>query len=386
MRPNLLITLLILLAWTSGSAGAVSDNLQLGGYLRGSGSATRLSEPLTGRDSTWLEYRLHQRLDLRWHINATSSLHGGLRTRLFGGDPIRRTPGYNQGLSQRQRLVDLSWKIIDQNSWLLLTEVDRLYLELHHQNLTWRIGRQRVNWGINLLTNPNDIFNMYSIYDYDYPERPGSDAIRMQYFTGADARIDLAVSPARTTRQSIAAALYGFRIANYEIQLLGGYFRNRAALGGGWAGDVHGSGFKGELMVFTADREVGNSVEDVIIATSLDYRFSSGLFAVVELLYNRNGGTRSADRERLELTADRPSLTRYQLASHLSYAFSPVLGSSLTAIYFPRETAIYLSPALTWSVTQNLDLQILGQAFIGGDNTPLENAGRLISAWLQYNF
>ena len=53
--------------------------------------------------------------------------------------------------------------------------------------------RQRINWGQTLVWNPNDIFNAYSYFDFDYIERPGSDAIRLQYYPDYSSAIEMAV-------------------------------------------------------------------------------------------------------------------------------------------------------------------------------------------------
>ena len=37
---------------------------------------------------------------------------------------------------------------------------------------------------MNLVWNPNDLFNAFSFVDFDYEERPGSDALRIQKYTG----------------------------------------------------------------------------------------------------------------------------------------------------------------------------------------------------------
>ena len=58
-----------------------------------------------------------------------------------------------------------------------------------------RIGRQRINWGVNLAWNPNDLFNAYSLIDFDYQERPGSDAIRFQYYMGDLSVLNLQYNP-----------------------------------------------------------------------------------------------------------------------------------------------------------------------------------------------
>ena len=68
---------------------------------------------------------------------------------------------------------------------------DRLFIEWNKEKWNIRIGRQRINWGINLAFNPNDIFNAYNFLDFDYEERPGVDAARVQYYYGSFSGLDL---------------------------------------------------------------------------------------------------------------------------------------------------------------------------------------------------
>ncbi|MFO7576617.1 MAG: hypothetical protein R6W66_02705 [Pelovirga sp.] len=364
-------------------AAQARDRLATAGYLQG--SLLHLAAASDRADQT--EYRLHHRLNLRWDLDAELSLHGGLRTRLFAGDLVRNDPAYSAGLTRDRGLVDLSWTLVEQDSWLLHTIPDRLYLEQAHADWNLRVGRQRVNWGVNLITNPNDIFNMYSIYDVDYPERPGSDALRLQRFLAFNARVELAVSPARALRDSVAAALYAWHRRGYDVQLIAGYYRQQLALGGGWAGNLGGAGFKGETMLFHGtDREEERHQTNVVIATSVDYMFAGGLFLVGELLYNRAGDGQGFQLPAATISAANPSLARYQAAVQLAWRIHPLLNGALTGIYYPQQEALFLSPALTWSLTQNTDLQVLGQFFNGGSEAPFADAGNLLFGSLTYNF
>ena len=49
-----------------------------------------------------------------------------------------------------------------------------------NEKLQLRVGRQRINWGINTTWNPNDIFNSYNIYDVILINEP--DTIRMCHY------------------------------------------------------------------------------------------------------------------------------------------------------------------------------------------------------------
>ena len=90
-----------------------------------------------------------------------------------------------------QGFVDLSWNILNEQSFFLNTTIDRLWVDLNYGKFQARIGRQRINWGQTLVWNPNDIFNAYSFFDFDYIERPGSDAVRLQYYPGSSSALKL---------------------------------------------------------------------------------------------------------------------------------------------------------------------------------------------------
>ncbi len=388
MKLKMTYILLPLMAVLLASAGLPSltnaqnwDDWRVTGYVQGNPVriAAELPEPIG--DETWMEYRLQNRLNVRWNATSDLTFYWQMRTRMFAGDLVRDIPGYAEGIDHDGGLVDLSWLIFEQDDWLLHYIPDRLYAEWDTADWNIRLGRQRVNWGVNMITNPNDIFNIYSFYDFDYPERPGSDAIRLQRHLGFGSRLELAVSPARDLERSVAAALYSFNTRGYDIQLISGYYRERFTAGAGWAGDFRGAGIKGETM-FYADEDETN----FIASASVDYMFDNSLFMVAELLYNAEGGRDQFQLMAEELTPDNPSFSRYQATSQLSYPIHPLVDGTLAAIYYPDEEAVFVSPSLRWSVITDLDFQILGQFFAGSDDSAFANAGNLITGQLKYSF
>ena len=377
----LLAALLVLAGLPSASNAQNRDNLRISGYVQGNPVriAAELPEPLG--DETWMEYRFQNRLNVRWDAASDLTFYWQMRTRMFAGDLVRDIPGYADGIDHDDGLMNLSWLIFDQDDWLLHYIPDRLYAEWDTRDWNIRVGRQRVNWGVNMITNPNDIFNIYSFYDFDAPERPGSDAVRLQRYLGFDSRLELAVSPARDLERSIAAALYSFHTRGYDIQLISGYYRERFAMGAGWAGDYRGAGIKGETMLY-ADADETN----FIASASVDYMFDNRMFLVTEVLYNADGGREDFQLMAEELTPDNPSFSKYQITSQVTYPIHPLVDGSLAVIYYPDEEAVFVSPSVSWSVITDLDFRILGQFFTGSDDSAFANAGNLITAQLTYNF
>ncbi len=90
------------------------------------------------------------------------------------------------------------------------------------------LGRQRINWGQTFVWNPNDIFNAYSYFDFDYIERPGSDAVRLQYFPSSSSVAEFAVK-VDDENDITAAGLYRFNKWGYDIQFLAGLCQQRGS-------------------------------------------------------------------------------------------------------------------------------------------------------------
>ncbi len=384
-RPAKVLALIMCAALAS--TVHTAEDWHVGGYVQAGPVyiSARLPEPIGNQDFT--EYRLQNRLNIRWNASPDLTFHWQTRTRLFAGDLVREFPQYVEDIDTDDGLVDLSWMVIQRDNWLLHHIPDRLYAEWRIDDWDIRVGRQRVNWGGNMITNPNDIFNIYSVYDFDYPERPGSDAIRIQRHLDFTSRIEVAVSPGRKSRDSVAAALYAFDLNGYDVQVIGGYYRDRLTTGAGWAGNLRGAGIKGETM-FYADINSGEDGRDTnfITALSIDYMFENGLFAVAEVLYNRAGGLDEFTLLEEQLAPDNPSFSTYQATTQLTYPIHPLLDGSLAAIWYPDESALFLSPSLTWSVTQDVDFRVLGQFFTGGSDSVFSDAGTLVTASLTYNF
>jgi hypothetical protein len=359
----------------------------LGGYLQAMPVriSADLPEPFTS-DAFW-EYRFQNRLDATWYINSEVTLNGSLRTRFFAGDLVEDIPFYADAIDNDPGFMNLSVMLADSDTWILHTIPDRLNLDWYTDEWRVTVGRQRVNWGINTVTNPNDLFNIYSFYEFDYPERPGSDAIRVQHFLDWASRVEVAYSPAKDARQSVAAALYSFNRNEYDVQLITGYYRHHWAVGGGWAGSIRQTGFKGEVMLFAnLDEPLNSGSTNVVAALSGDHMFCSGLFLTAEFLYNKNGGREQFLLLGEALSADNPSFSRYQGTAQVTYPLSPILNGSMAAIYYPDESAAFFSLSFTWSVAQNMDLNILAQLFAGSSDSAFSNAGNVFVGSLTYHF
>jgi hypothetical protein len=368
-----------------GSEPGIWDNMTLRGYVKG------MQTLLVDRDYSETDFSslLHNRLNYRWNISQTLTFRAEGRNRVFYNTMFRDFPFIKDIMEHDDGLVDLSWVWYSEGAWLGHTMIDRLHFDWQKSNWRVRVGRQRINWGITLVSNPNDLFNTYSFFDVDYPERPGTDAVRIQHYLGDLSRLELAYSPAENARHSVAAMLYGFNYRNYDIQTIAGYFRHRAALGLGWAGSIGGAGFKGEATWFYHLEEVpGQSRGDLVAAIGADYMFANGTFAVAEFLYN--GGYRPFNGNSLlisqPLRPDNIMFSEFALTLSANHAISPVLDGGLAAMILPDIEAFFVSPNIKYSLMTDLDLEMVAQIFAGGRNSVFEQAGSLWFLSLKYSF
>jgi hypothetical protein len=333
---------------------------------------------------------VHNRLNFRWNIADCWHMAAEGRNRLFYNEMFVVFPFYKDILELDPGLIDMSWVWLSEGAWIGHSNIDRIYLDWRRNNWQVRVGRQRINWGVTLVSNPNDLFNTYSFFDFDYAERPGADAIRVQHFFGDMSRVQVAVSPARNSKDMVAAAMLNTNRWNYDFQALAGYYRNRLALGGGWAGHIGGSGFKGELTWFyDLEETAGVTRSNVVAAIGFDYMFGNGTFAFAEFLYNGGYNRIPGDGVFLitqPLRPDNIMFSEYSATLSTQHPISSILSANLALMALPDIEAMFLMPGLNYSIITNLDLEFVSQIFIGGKNSVFEEAGSLWFLGLKYSF
>jgi len=378
------LVVLIMVSTSRAFAGAPDSLkcLSLAGYLKELPYAQFVMNTKTQVDNI-VNLRLNLNAQLTKHTNVVAEF----RNRYMAGN-------YPWGDS----LVVASFK--DNNGWinaatafavgrhgLVHLMADRFYIEQVAGNWQWRLGRQRINWGINTVSNPNDLFNTYSFFDFDYPERPGSDAVRVQYNMSGMSHAEFAIAPANHISRVVAAFLYATNIQGYDLQFIGGVYHNRLVAGGGWASHLGGAGFKGEISLFS-NLSGSQRKTDFVGAISGDFMFGNGLYLMAEAIYNGGytAGSYTIGDIYKPLSADNIIFSRYAVTASLSYPVSPILNASLSGMILPDIKAYFISPAITCSAMKNLDISLSSQYF-AGESVINSNTGILVLIGsLQYSF
>ena len=101
---------------------------------------------------------IHNRVNVRWKPTPKLTAAAEFRTRLFWGEEVRMTPDFASNLENDNEAVKMSILWFETESMVMQTNIDRLWLEYNTTKWDARIGRQRINWGITTIWNPNDIF------------------------------------------------------------------------------------------------------------------------------------------------------------------------------------------------------------------------------------
>jgi hypothetical protein len=360
-----------------------TKNITLNGYLTSMQSVMfdSLSGPFTN------ENLLHNRLNFRGFINNNITLALEFRNRLFTGDLVRLGTTYSELIGFDPGFVDMSWNVLEKQSFLLNCKIDRVWLDLHFDKFQATIGRQRINWGQTLVWNPNDVFNAYSFFDFDYVERPGSDAIRFQFFPTSASAAELALKVDNEKRVT-AAGLYRFNKWSYDIQFLAGLVNSEdIVIGAGWSGAIGKTSFRGEGSWFQPYEDFPGNAGTVIITSGLDRIFKDNSIVQVQLMYCNNPLQliNFSNFYTGNLSAKDLAFSEFSAFGQFTWAVSPLLNLTLAGMWFPDLNGYFAGPSLDYSLAENIDFSLLWQHFdsVMGGNRSRINLGFLR---LKYSF
>ena len=353
---------------------AQTDSLkkwELGGYINNMQSVQ--FEDIHGE---WTNDNLiHNRMNFDWFPNDRLTFKMGLRNRIFTGESIKLIPDYAHFIDESELgIMDLSWNVISEPSVLLNMNIDRLYFQYEKGKFSATVGRQRINWGKTFVWNPNDIFNAYSFFDFDYAERPGSDAIRLQYYTGMVSSVELAAKIDKN-EDITAAALWRFNKWDYDFQLMAGVLNSSEyAMGGGWSGAIKSLHFKGEFSYLHRKDNMSDTSGQFIASVSVGYTFQSGFDLKFEFLYSDipvGGISNFFEYYYMPLSVKTLSFTEYNIFGQASYQITPLLFGTVSCMYYPKLKGYFVGPSFDYSFTDNLSASVVVQTFSGEMEDPI---------------
>jgi hypothetical protein len=329
---------------------------------------------------------LHNRLNFRYQPDSNFIFRLEVRNRIYYGELVQDYPNFAALETTNTETFDLSKNWVNQNSVLVNSTIDRASMEYLNGKWDITLGRQRINWGISTVWTPNDIFNTFNYFDFDYEERPGVDAARLQYNFTTSSSLDIAYSPGRIPAQNIEALMYHFNNWGYDFQAFSGVYHQDYTAGLGWAGNIGGAGFKGEASYFTPYQHFFDSAT-IAASLSFDYGFQNGIYVLVSGLYNNVGNDSILSIAKLTteaLSAKNIFPFKYTGFAEITYSFTPILKASLGGMYSPSGNSIIILPTVTYSISDNWVLDLIGQSFFSEQGTgyrPLGNAVYMRIKW-----
>jgi len=337
-------------------------NITLNGYLTDM-QTVMFSD--VNKDWT-IDNLLHNRLNFHWYPSERISASIQLRNRFIFGETLAQVPGYADAIGKSDGFADFSFNLTSGDSYLLNLNIDRLWLQYSTGKLVITAGRQRINWGQTFVWNTNDIFNAYSYFDFDYVERPGSDALRLQFYPDYTSILEMAVK-IDSLGKFTAAGLYRFNILSYDIQFIAGMLQENDYLGGlGWSGNIGPAGFRGEGTYFHPMKNPADTSGLFIASAGLDYTFENSLFLQAEYLFSSNPSVSLAiltGSVSSQLNVKQLAFTDHTLFASVSYPVTPLLQLTFAGMYFPELKGTFTGPSFSFNAFENVDLGLFIQYF-----------------------
>ncbi len=368
------------------SATAHPSHFRFGGYVKD----LQLAEFSNNANSLVTGGIIHNRLNFKYFINSQFTFTAEERNLLYFGGLVQATPGLNKSADSETGYFNLTKTLINTQTMILHSQFDRLNLNWHTDQWDVTVGRQRINWGVAIAWNPNDLFNAYNLLDFDYEERPGNDAVRVQHYFGNFSSLEIAAKPGLQANQDIVAGLYKFNFKGYDMQFLGGLYNKDIAIGTGWAGNIKDAGFKGEISWFQPRPGFQDSIKaSMEVSLSADYSFVNGLYINASALYNNHGSESTFNLAALKattLSADNLLPFRYSFLVQAQQPFTPIFSGNFGVLYAPGINVFVFLPTLTYNMATNWDLDLIGQSFFATINNKFQTAGSAIYLRLRWSF
>jgi hypothetical protein len=364
-------------------------------YLFSSSNSSLLNDRLN-------DHLIHSRFNSKWYASDAITTALELRFRAFYGESVEKISSFKEFVQTPRDFVKLDAFLWESEKSLGYLEVDRLWLDWYTRDLQVTVGRQRVAWGTSWVWNPTDLFNPLDILDFDYEERPAADAVRIQYYTGAVTKLDIAYKPAKIAEDQILAGLWSINNWNYDFNFIAGMRFKRWLAGFSWAGDILDAGFRGEVLVSQAPNKPDtnsilialgeaslSSFDQPIVSLSLsgDYTFPNTFYIHTEILYNNNGKTANTflylnEASKLGML----SAGRWSIYQEFAYDITPLIRGTLFGIFNPDDKSFVVIPSFSYSIITNLDAFLLGMFFNGNQLTEFGEYGTTIYVRFKYSF
>ena len=316
-------------------------------------------------NTNYADNLIHNRLNIQHSFKSRFSLNIEFRNRWFWGESIKNDATRKYVIDSDPGAVDLSMNIGSDNSYVINSKVDRLSLSFRKGIFDIKLGRQRADWGLSKIWNPNDVFNTYSFYDFDYEAKPGMDGAIVKMGKN-DKHSVVTVFKVDNNQKVSFAAMYRANINSVAMQVMAGQVNKEDyVMGLGWKYTNANFSIYGETTYLSP---INNRSNDHKIGTlGLSYRLGK-VNVSTEYLYSDYLEERVGDIN--ALMNQGVSLKNLSISDHsynlsMQYDFSGKLTSTFDYIGFgfPLFDGMFLGSSTHVKVADDLVVSVIVQGF-----------------------
>ena len=343
-------------------------------------------------DSLITDNLIHNRIRFKAYLSDKITTVIEMRNRIFYGEATKLTYFLGSSLDVDNGVIDMSYVSLDRKSVVIHSILDRAYMKYSEEKWELTLGRQRINWGVNLAFNPHDLFNAYSLVDFDYQERPGADAVRFQYYKNELSSFETAIQFGKSLDSSVIAGLWKINKCEYDFQFLIANYYHDIVLGTAWAGNLKKAGFKTELSYFQPKNNFLESSGALSLSSTIDYSFKKGTYINGSVLYNSSGTSQSLSSSNLfqtfigDISAKSLMPSKWTYFGQLSGVFNPALNGSLSFFYMHGINLALFMPTIVYNVNDYWEIMLTVQSAFGKINSNFSSAGSGLYLRMMYSF
>ncbi len=338
-------------------------------------------------DAAYFNNLILNQINVQHELASSLHLNLSLRNQLHIGGHIKHNPIYKYIIDNDPGLIDLSSNLTSGKSSVLNSKIDRVNLSFKNERWAFNLGRHRVDWSVTQIWNPIDIFNIYSYFDFEYPEKPAMDGISSAINISKTAQLKGALKFNQNGLTTSALALAG-KYQNYKYQLmLGNILENEFIIGLSGAYSSTSTNIYGEIAYFP--QSPGEKNDHIIISTGFSHLWKNHSLKFEYLFtdyLNRIINSNSS------LIQNQISIKNISIADHNFYASynntinkKLKLGIDIMSFGVPLLDSYFICPNLTLNLSSRFSFTSYMQ-FFNQDLTQERQSTVLSSLKLQYYF
>ncbi len=285
--------------------------------------------------------------------------------------------GSSTGLavSRSRYFMPLQFDIADQEDYFSEARLDRLNISFDVGQAEVTVGRQPVTWGEAYFWPALDLFAPFSPEQLDRDYKSGVDSVKvsLQLNNLSELEIIGGILGSSLERDGTLGALLRWNLGNVDVGCMGGLFHQDTIGGLFLSADVKGTGVRAEVSYTSSGDDADRFIDrEDFWRGSLGFtrQLTPTISITSEMAYNGYGAD-DPDNYRYWYTSDRMmrgevnGYGRFYWGTSLNQQLHPLLTSSFTSLVNFTDGSVLLTPALTWSLSDNSDILAGGEIGIG---------------------